>query len=167
MLRPLLFSLALIVSAKPPLSAKTPFPAGPPPPAQAQGHDQLYTASRLQLDVTKVLLQQENAWNKGDLDGYLARYKDAPDTQAILAGPVRGLSNIRSAFRLNYPNHDSMGQLQQTEIEVRALGEEYALATGKYHLGRTRKAGGDADGIFVEVFEKTATGWQVIFSETT
>ena len=131
-----------------------------------QAPDQLYTATRLQLDVTKVLLQQENAWNRGDLDSYLSHYKDAADTEAILAGPTRGLANIRSAFHLNYPNHDSMGQLQQTEINVRALGEEHALATGRYHLQRPRKAGGDTDGMFVEVFEKTGAVWQVVFSET-
>ena len=135
-------------------------------PVFGQTPNQLYTATRLQLDVTKVLLQQENAWNKGDLDSYISHYKDAADTQAILAGPTRGLANIRSAFHVSYPNRDSMGQLQQTEIEVRALGEDHALAVGKYHLQRSRKSGGDTDGMFVEVLEKTGNVWQVVFSET-
>ena len=151
MLCRLLFAAALIAAAA---------------PAQAQAPDQLYTASRLQLDVTKVLLQQESAWNKGDLDSYLSHYKDAADTQAILAGPVHGLQNIRSAYHLSFSNKESMGQLQQTEIEVRALGEDHALVTGHYHLQRPRKNGGDTDGLFVEVLEKTKAGWQVVFSET-
>jgi uncharacterized protein (TIGR02246 family) len=133
----------------------------------AQAPNQLYTATRLQLDVTKVLLAQERAWNNGDLDGYLAYYKDAPDTQAVLGSFARGRDAIRNAFRANFPNREAMGSLEQTEIDVRPLGETFALATGRYHLNRSRKGGGDADGTFTEVFEKTAAGWQIILSETT
>ena len=136
-------------------------------PALPQSQDQLYTATRQQLDVTKVLLAQEAAWNKGDLDSYLSHYKDAPDTQAILAGPVRGISNIRQIFHVNFPNHEAMGTLEKTEVEVKALGDNFALATGKYHLVRSKKGGGNTDGSFTEIFEKTGAGWQVIFSETT
>jgi uncharacterized protein (TIGR02246 family) len=136
-------------------------------PAVAQQPDQLFTATRLQLDVTKVLLAQEAAWNNGDLDAYLSHYKDAPDTQAILSSVTRGLPNIRAAFHANFPSRDVMGALVQDSVEVRPLGETFALATGNYHLTRPRKAGGDVSGAFTEILEKTPTGWQVIFSETT
>ena len=135
--------------------------------SRAQAPDQLYTASRLQLDVTKVLIAQEAAWNKGDLDAYVSHYKDDPTTEAVLSGPVRGLPNIRSAFHINYPSRDSMGQIENSEVQVRALGENFALATGKYHLSRTKKSGGDAEGTFLSIMEKTAAGWQVIFTENT
>ena len=114
-----------------------------------------------------MLLAQETAWNQGDLDGYLSHYKDAPDTQAILGSAARGLDTIRNAFRQNFPNRDSMGRLENSEVEVRALGENFILATGRYHLSRSRKGGGDATGTFTEILEKTAAGWQVIFSENT
>jgi uncharacterized protein (TIGR02246 family) len=133
----------------------------------AQAPNQLYTATRLQLDVTKVLLAQERAWNNGDLDGYLSYYKEAPDTQAVLGGFARGRDAIRNAFRANFPGREAMGTLEQTEIDVRPLGDTFALATGHYHLSRSRKAGGDAEGTFTEVFEKTGIGWQIILSETT
>ena len=133
----------------------------------AQAADQLYTASRLQLDVTKVLIAQQAAWNRGDLEGFLTHYKDDPTTEAVLSGLVRGLPNIRAAFHANYPTRESMGQIENTEVEVRGLGETFALATGKYHLARTKKAGGDADGTFLSIMEKTASGWRVIFTENT
>ena len=134
--------------------------------AGAQTGRQLYTASREQLDVTKVVLAQETAWNNGDLGAYLSHFKDAEDTEAMLNGPVRGLDNIRSAYHANFPNKDAMGTLEQSEVEVRELGPSFALATGKYRLTRSRKSGGDAEGTFTEIFEKTATGWQLIFSQT-
>jgi len=135
--------------------------------AHAQQPDQLYTATKQQLDVTKVVLAQQAAWNTGDLDRYVSFYKDAQDTEAILAGPVLGLDAIRKAFHINFPNRDAMGAIENSEVTVRALGDNFALATGKYHLMRNKKAGGDAFGTFTQIFEKTAAGWQIIFSENT
>ena len=138
-----------------------------PAPAVSQNSDPLFTASRQQLDVVKIILAQQNAWNKGDLDGYLSHYKDAPDTQAVLANLVRGVDNIRAAYRQNFPNKDAMGEIEDTDIDVRPMGDNYALATGKYHLNRPKKSGGAIEGTFMELFEKTATGWQIIFSQST
>jgi uncharacterized protein (TIGR02246 family) len=138
-----------------------------PIPAHTQQPDQLYTATRNQLDVTKIILAQEAAWNRGDLEAYLSHYKDAADTQAILGSPVRGLQNIRTLFHANFPNRDVMGSLEQSSVEIRELGDTFALATGKYDLRRGRKFGGDSSGSFTELFEKTPAGWQIIFSETT
>ncbi|HVG27782.1 MAG TPA: hypothetical protein VM865_09265 [Acidobacteriaceae bacterium] len=137
------------------------------PQVSAQSKDPLFTATRQQLDVVKIVLAQQDAWNKGNLEDYLSHYKNAPDTQAVLASLVRGFDNIRNAYRLNFPNRDAMGTIEDSEVEVRELGETYALATGKYHLTRSRKAGGTVDGTFTELFEKTPTGWQIIFSEST
>jgi uncharacterized protein (TIGR02246 family) len=133
--------------------------------AQTQG--QLYTATREQLDVTKIVLAQENEWNKGDLEGYLAQFKDAEDTEAILNGPVRGLAAIRAAFHSAFPNKEAMGTLEQSQVEVRELGPNFALALGHYRLVRSRKNGGDAEGNFTEIFEKTEKGWKLIFTENT
>jgi uncharacterized protein (TIGR02246 family) len=135
-------------------------------PAASQNPDPLFTATRQQLDVVKIILAQEGAWNKGDLDGYLSHYKDSPDTQAVLANLVRGVDNIRSAYKQNFPSKDSMGAIEDTDIEVKALGDNYALATGKYHLNRPKKSGGPVEGTFMELFEKTQAGWQIIFSQS-
>ena len=135
--------------------------------AAAQSQGQLYTATREQLDVTKVLLAQENAWNKGDLDAYLGAFKDAEDTEAVLNAPVRGLANIRAAYHASFPSKDAMGNLEQSSVEVRELGPDFALATGHYRLSRSRKNGGDAEGNFTEIFQKTAQGWKLIFTENT
>lgn len=136
-------------------------------PAVSQNSDPLFTATRQQLDVVKIILAQQEAWNKGDLDGYLSHYKEAPDTQAVLANLVRGVDAIRSAYKQNFPNKESMGDIEDTDIEVRALGDNYALATGKYHLNRPKKSGGAVEGTFTELFEKTPNGWQIIFSQST
>lgn len=137
------------------------------PPARAQSSDPLFTATRQQLDVVKIVLAQQEAWNKGDLDGYLSHYRNSPDTQAVLATLVRGMDNVRNAYRASFPNRDAMGAIEDTEVEVKPLGESFAIATGRYHLTRSRKAGGNVDGTFIEVFEKTDAGWQIVYSAST
>ncbi len=155
--------ISLLFASLAPLALVTGFACVP---ASGQSANQLYTASREQLDVTKVVLAQEAAWNKGDLDGYLAKFKDAKDTEAVLNGSVRGLGNIRAAYHTNFPNAETMGRLEQSEVEVRELGPDFALATGRYQLLRSKKGGGDAQGTFTEIFEKTADGWRLVFSQT-
>ncbi len=135
-------------------------------PLRAQAPDQLYTATPQQLAVTKALLAQARAWNQANMDGYLSFYKDAPDTVALLASPVRGTQNIHNAYYVNFPRAEVMGTLDESEVDVRALGENFALATGHYHLTRTKKGGGDTDGTFTDIFEKTPAGWKIIYSET-
>ncbi len=135
--------------------------------AVAQAPEKLYTASHQQLEAVKIVLAQEAAWNRGDLDGFLSRFKDAPDTQVVLGARAAGMVNIRAAFHVNYPNALTMGTINYTDVEARELGENFTLATGKYHLERSKKTGGPADGTFTEVMEKTPKGWQIIFSETT
>lgn len=133
----------------------------------ASAQERLYTATPEQLQVVKIVLAEQAAWNKGDLDGYLSHYKDSPDTQAVLGTLIRGMGAIRSVFKTNYPNRDAMGQLDYMEVEARELGEKFAVATGKYRLERSKKNGGSAEGTFTEIFEKSENGWVVIFSETT
>lgn len=137
------------------------------PLASQTRQEQLYTASREQLDVTKIVLAQEKAWNKGDLDAYISYYRDADETEAILNGPVHGLPAIRNAYHASFPTREAMGTLEQSSVEVRELGEDYALALGHYRLDRPRKSGGSAEGHFTEIFQKTEAGWKIIFSETT
>ena len=136
-------------------------------PACAQDPNPLHTASRQELDVIKVLLAQETAWNRGDLNGFASAYKDAPDTLFITKQVSRGYAGLIEEYRRDYPSRSSMGTLAFSELEVRSLDDNYAVAIGKYHLDRGKKDGGSADGMFTQVFEKTDKGWKIIIDHTT
>jgi ketosteroid isomerase-like protein len=60
-----------------------------------------------------------------------------------------------------------MGTLTFSELEVRSLDPQFAIVVGKYHLDRPKKEGGEADGLFSMVLEKTAKGWKIILDHTT
>jgi ketosteroid isomerase-like protein len=127
----------------------------------------LHTATRVELDVVKVLLAQEKAWNRGDLEGYAKGYKDSPETIFIGRQVLKGYAQIVADYKHSYPTAASMGTLAFSELEVHPLGESFALCLGKYHLDRAKKEGGPADGVFSLVLEKTEQGWKIVLDHTT
>ena len=129
--------------------------------------DQLRTLSRDELDIVRVLTAQERAWNHGDLDGFAQGYKNSPDILFVGAQISRGYAQMLNDYRRNYPTHDAMGQLSFSDLEPRLLDEHFAIVLGKYHLDRSKKAGGAAQGVFSLVFEKTDKGWKIIVDHTT
>jgi ketosteroid isomerase-like protein len=136
-------------------------------PAPAQDDNPLHTASRTELDVVKIVLAQEKAWNAGDIAGYVKGYKDSPDTLFIGKQVSHGFKQILEDYERNYPNRASMGTLTFSELEVHSMSDTFAACIGKYHLERGKKDGGPADGLFSLVLEKTADGWKIVLDHTT
>jgi uncharacterized protein (TIGR02246 family) len=142
--------------------------AAPGGQARAQDADNpLHTASRTELDVVKVLVAQEKAWNAGDIEGYVKGYKDSPDTIFIGRQVSKGYAQIVEEYKHNYMTRSSMGTLAFSELETHPLSDTFAICIGRYHLDRAKKDGGSADGMFSLVLEKTDEGWKIILDHTT
>ena len=152
-----LVALAL-TAALPPFGA-APFALAQEPP--------LHTASPIELGCVKVLLAQERAWNEGDIDKFAKAYKNSPDTLFISREINRGYAGLIDSYHKDYPNRAAMGTLTFSDLEVHPLDEHFAVTLGKYHLERSKKAGGNADGVFSLVMEKTAEGWRIVVDHTT
>ncbi len=69
-----------------------------------------------------------------------------------------------SATSLRNPGRD--GQTSFTHLAIRVLDPHYAIATGNFHLERSKEGGGNADGIFSLLWSKDATGWKIILDHT-
>ena len=134
---------------------------------QAAEVDPLHTATRQELDVAKALVAEQNTWNRGDVDGFVKGFKDSPETVFMGKLVLEGYAQIMAQFKHDYPTAASMGELTFSELEVHPLGESYAVCLGKYHLERSKKEGGGADGSFSMVLEKTAAGWKIVLDHTT
>ena len=134
---------------------------------QAQDDNPLHTASRAELDVVKVVLAQEKAWNAGDIASYIKAYKDSPGTLFVGREISRGFKQILEDYEHDYPNRASMGTLTFSELEAHPINDAYAICLGRYHLDRGKKDGGNADGFFSLVLEKTPDGWKIILDHTT
>ena len=128
---------------------------------------QLHTASPTELGCIKVLLAQERAWNQGDLAAFSKAYKDSPDIFFITGNISRGFNGLMESYKRDYPNRAAMGTLAFSDLEVHPLDEKFAVVLGKYHLERNKKAGGNAEGLFSLVMEKTPEGWKIVVDHTT
>lgn len=122
--------------------------------------------------IRQVMAQQAAAWNRGDVEGYMRGYKDAPDTTFIGSSVRKGYRAILDSYRKHYATTQQMGRLTFSELDVRLLpgagGElRYAVVTGRFHLDRaTHGEVAQDDGVFSLLWEKTADGWKIILDHT-
>jgi ketosteroid isomerase-like protein len=117
--------------------------------------------------IRAVLDKQVVDWNRGDMEAFAKGYKNSPDILFIGAKISRGYAQMLDTYRKNYSTKETMGVLNFSELEVQPLDEHFATVTGNFHLERTAAGGGNADGHFLLVFEKTPDGWKVVRDDTT
>lgn len=128
-------------------------PTGTPTPAESQD----------EAAVRAVLDAQVEAWNRGDLETYMAiGYWKSPEL-AFIGGAteIRGYDGALERYRKAYqaPGKE-MGHLDFPEMRVTMLGPDAALATGKFHL--KMKDGREPSGRFTVILKKFPEGWRII-----
>jgi len=96
-----------------------------------------------------------------------AGYKNSPDILFIGSKISRGYAQMLDTYRKNYSTKEKMGTLNFSGLEVQPLDERFATVTGHFHLERTAAGGGNSDGHFLLVFERTPDGWKVVRDDTT
>src|SRR5690349_8783138 len=114
-------------------------------------------------EIRGMLKNSEAAWNRGDLAAFASDYEDAPTTTFVGREVTRGgVGAILARYQRTYPTAEARGTLAFSEIEVRPLGEGYALALGRFALKRTAAGGGDAAGRFTLILHRTTKGWKIV-----
>lgn len=116
--------------------------------------------------IRKLMDQQTADWNRGDVDGFMKTYKDSAQTTFVGQKVEYGYANILQRYKRLYATPAAMGKLAFTNLAIRMLDTNYAVATGNFHLERTAAGGGNADGIFSLIFEKEPQGWKIILDHT-
>ncbi len=117
--------------------------------------------------VVAMMEQSVADWNRGDLDAFATCYKDSPDILFIGKTISRGYAQMLATYKRSYPTRDKMGTLSFSGLETQPLDARFATVTGRFHLERTAAGGGDADGYFLLVVEKTSAGWKIVRDDTT
>lgn len=122
--------------------------------------------------IEREIAKQVDAWNRGDIPGFMETYENSPETTFIGAKIRKGYDTILQRYREGYSTQEQMGHLTFSKIEVRMLPSacgqaEYAVVTGSFHLDRTTR--GEAtkdDGIFSLVWHRGAHGWKIVLDHT-
>ncbi|MGH9476255.1 MAG: YybH family protein [Terriglobales bacterium] len=143
-MRPVLLTLlfpALLASARPRIPA--------PPVAVIRGE----------------MTAEAAAWNRGDINGFMAAYWRSPTTQFIGSGGItEGWETVREHYRRNYPNRGAMGHLTFSGLRITLLCRDVAYAVGHFRLDRARD---HPEGVFTLLFRKFPAGWRIVSDHTT
>jgi ketosteroid isomerase-like protein len=88
-------------------------------------------------DVEEHIREQFNemteAWNRGDLDAYLAGYWDSDETRWISGGMIiRSVEAIRARYKSLYDSSEKMGKLEVKDLEIDMLTDRDALVVGRW-----------------------------------
>lgn len=115
-----------------------------------------------------VLKAQQDAWNRGDLDAFMAGYWKNDDLRFAGGDQIRrGWQTTLDRYRKTYPDAAAMGKLDFDLVEVRALTPTVVYVFGKWQLARSGDATGHAPhGLFTLIVEKKVQGWVVTRDHT-
>jgi ketosteroid isomerase-like protein len=114
-------------------------------------------------EVAAVLDEQVAAWNRGDLDAFMAGYwRDAALSFVGARGVTRGWDRVLAGYRRGYPDADARGTLSFELLEVRPLGASHALVLGCFSIaGRSPAAG-----FFTLVLARRPEGLRIVHDHT-
>jgi len=113
-------------------------------------------------DVRMVWAAQVEAWNRGDLDAFMAGYWKSPDLVFFSNGSeTRGWQATLDRYRARYQAEGKqMGTLDFPALEILALGPEAAMARGRWRL--KMPDGKESSGMTSVVFRKLPEGWRIV-----
>lgn len=125
----------------------------------ARTGNQVSTENELQLAA--LMHESAAAWNRGDLDGFLATYKDDAHTAFMAPQITYGLPDIKSRYARSYfRDGKPKAQLSYDDLKYRRLGPDHMLMTGRWYL--IDAEGKRQEGYYSLVWEKTDAGWKII-----
>ncbi len=117
-------------------------------------------------EVRALLDAQVSAWNRGDLEAFMAGYWRSPELVFCSGATVtKGWDATLERYRKRYQAEGrEMGRLTFDAIEVMALGEDAAFARGAYRL-RLRD-GSEPNGLFTLVLRRFPDGFRIVHDHT-
>jgi ketosteroid isomerase-like protein len=116
-------------------------------------------------EVRKLLDAQAAAWNRHDLDGFLAGYrKDEHVVFVTPEGSSRGYAELEQRYRKSYNAPEKFGELRFGDLEFTTVDAKSVLARGTWRLKREKDS---PHGRFVLVVCQLVDGWRIVSDYTT
>lgn len=115
-------------------------------------------------EIAKVIADQESAWNRGDLDAYMQGYWNNEKMRFASGKKFRyGWAETLAAYKKNYPDKATLGQLKFTINEIKMLSNYAALVVGRWQLIRAKD---NPNGVFTLLIEKIDDRWVITHDHT-
>jgi uncharacterized protein (TIGR02246 family) len=115
-------------------------------------------------EIRAILSAQQEAWNHGDIDGFMNGYARA-ETTAFVSGDevTRGWQTVRDRYFKKYGDRAKMGTLTFSDLEIEQLGPDSAIVLGRWEL---KRANDNPHGRFTLIFRRTTDAWRIVHDHT-
>ncbi len=122
-------------------------------------------------DIRAVLDAQVTAWNKGDLDGFMAGYWNDDNLTFISGGDItQGWKKTKERYVKRYQaDGKEMGKLSFGELHVETFSPNAAMLRGKFELVFEKEKDDKkkkASGRFTLILRKFPDGWKITHDHT-
>jgi ketosteroid isomerase-like protein len=134
-------------------------------PACVSTPDSAKEGAQAMAAVRAVIEAQQAAWNRGDIEGFMAGYERAETTTFVSGDTVtQGWQTVLERYKKSYDSREKMGTLAFSELDLKPLSPFYVLADGRWQLTRANDA---PHGRFTLLFRRTSNGWRIVHDTTT
>jgi ketosteroid isomerase-like protein len=114
--------------------------------------------------IRPILQAQQDAWNRGDIDGFMNGYARSPSTVFISEDTIRrGWETVRARYQQKYSDRAKMGRLSFSDIEINLLSSDAAVVVGRWSLERAKDR---PHGRFTLIFKRLPDGWRIVHDHT-
>ncbi len=116
-------------------------------------------------NIRAVLDAQVEAWNRGDLDGFLASYSHTQDLSFFSGDTVTtGYNAIAERYKKRYgTSPETMGHLAFENLEITVLAPDAAVVYGRFRL---QLKDTNPTGIFTLVLRRQGVKWVIVHDHT-
>ena len=119
---------------------------------------------KIAVEITKVMNDQSDAWNRGDLDAFMAGYWRSEKLVFISGENVtRGWQPTLDRYKTTYNTKEKMGTLKFSDLEFTVLSKDAAVVLGSWELKREKD---NPKGKFTLTFRKLKEGWRIVMDHT-
>lgn len=110
--------------------------------------------------VRTIMQAQEEAWNQGDLEGFMSAYLESDSLLFIGSNGLRqGWQATLDGYKKSYSSPEEMGRLQFKNLKYKPLSKDVILVIGKWTLFRS---GDTLSGHYSLNWQKRINGWRII-----
>ena len=114
--------------------------------------------------IRSVLRAQQDAWNRGDIDGFMNGYARSASTVFVSEDTIRrGWETVRERYRKRYSDRAKMGTLAFSDLEIMPLSPDAGVVLGRWSL---KRANDQPHGRFTLIFKRLPEGWRIVHDHT-
>lgn len=121
-----------------------------------------FASSNPEAEVRELLERQQAAWNKHDLEGFMAGYWKSDELTFFSGGKeTHGWQTTLDHYQKRYQGEGhEMGRLEFGNLRIQMLGKDAAFVRGEYCL--TLSDGKTPHGIFTLIAQRLPEGWRLV-----